>query len=581
MAWYDNGIQGKEKPFPTSAALTQPGAEQGISVYSCPDPVIIGSFSLNSNKGQGETYSILLNTFSLGTQLYLNVHTITRTTVDYFSAMVPYVTTYMTHGYNMTLKNGSNTLTLTGGNADSFLTDYYPGNAPIDLGFSIYGYWYAANNGNRYPQSAFPFGGSGAMLNNSIICVADSSGLSFYKAGYSVDGGPYGAEQIYINYPCPVSFICRIPATVLNDPKWFDPDADKYDPASDSSGGFGVGGNVPELPISPSYPGTNMDFPSLPTGASALGFNRLTLYKPSSSNLSDALDILYSDSDESTLETIIESCKKWWYKPEQYCISLMLSAVDASTSASKSIKFGKYDSEVVAPYVSSQWQVTDCGSINIPLKYGSFLDFEPHAKLKIYLPYIGLRTLNANECIGGTIAIKYYTDMLSGSSVCMMLVSRQGSNNTILYTFDCNVSMQIPLTSENYNTVISQLLSAGVAAGVAAAGPAGAGVIAAGAAGSMINAAANLGSPELTQSGNLSPNSGVLSYPKPYVCVQMPIPTTPANYNTEKGRPSNIYMSLSECKGFTVINNLHVDIPNITDEEISMIRNAFHKGVYM
>lgn len=581
MAWYDNGIVGT-KAYPTSAGLGQPALYYGYSFYNVNSPIIIDTFALNGNAGGGAHYKLLLNHFSLGTEIWLDVTT-TVTTNSSFSTMVPKAT-YITNTLTLQLKKADGTFTNIGSNTLYYLTDTWDSNLD-GLTFSINGYEYASRNGNleHNPAAAFPFGGLSAGLNNSVLCVKNGAYLEFYLAGYKTDAGPYGGDHVYVNFPCPVMLLGRIPESILNDPEYFNPQMDAYTPDEEGGVGFGEGGNIPDLPVSPSYPGTDMTFPNLPTGASAFGFSRLTLYKPTSSNLADALDILYSDSDESTLETIIESCKKWWYKPEQYCISLMLSPVDATTSSSKDIKFGKYNSGVSAPYVTSQWHITDCGTINVPLKYGSFLDFEPHAKLKIYLPYVGFRSLNANEIIGGSVAIKYYTDILTGVTVCMMLVTRTGSNNTILYTFDCNVNMQVPLTSENYNTVVSRLLSAGAMAGAAAAGL-GLGAISAKAAGALALGAAHSmnqgGTGDLTQSGNLSPNSGVLCYPKPYICVQMPIPTTPSNYNLEKGRPSNIFMSIGRCSGFTVISNLHVDIPGITDTEVNMIRQAFRQGVY-
>lgn len=587
MAWYDLGLNGT-RAMPGSP-INQPALSYGYSKWNSPSPAIIGTYSLNSGKDTGETYTLLLNTFSTGTQLYIQL-TVNNIHYDYINQLAPYESNVRQHGGQLFLKKGDSTVNLTGSNIGNrfFSSMGFGSKTPADALYSLYWCEYIFSNGALTAASGAPFYGSGAGLNVAIIGNVDSTGYNFYRAELASQSGPYTDQDIYVNFECPLTWIGRIPVSYLNDPGWFDPNLDALTDVPENGNGFGVGGNIPDLPVSPTYPGTNMTFPDLPTGASALGFGRLTLFKPSATNLANALDILYSDTDETTLETIVESCKKWWYKPEQYCISLMISPVNASAPLSKSVKFGKYDSEEVTPYVSDQWQITDCGSITIPLKFGSFLDFEPLAKLKIYLPFIGLRSLNANECIGGTLQIKYYTDMLTGVSICMILVSRTGSHNTILYTFDCNVGMQIPLTSENYSNVIGNLLSAGVAAGVAGAsfglgaiGGAAAGAAALGSAGSAANALGGLGSPELTQSGNLSANSGVLGYKKPYVCIQMPVPTTPSNYNHEKGRPANIYMNIGSCTGFTVISNLHADISGATDEEISMIEQAFKRGVHM
>lgn len=588
MAWYSSGLQGQTL-YGVSSSLNRPAyAEYGYTQYNCPGPVIVDSFALNPNATA--PYTIPLNTFS-NCQLFIDVLSISTWHVDYFSSMLRWGTDGVTQTCRMRIRKLSEPVdggTYIGDQfSQQYLTNYYDGGGqvPGDLAFSIYGIAYGLNGGIFYPHTAFPYGGKSAGLNNSILMVETAQGLDFHIAGFT---SYVTYADTTFEYACPVTArIGRLSTSILADRTYFDPEVDQ---GVDTGTGGSVGGgeNIPSLPVSPSYPGTDMTFPSLPTGASAFGFSRMALYKPSASQLADALDILYADSTESTLETIIESCKKWWYKPDQYCISLMLSPVNATTSASKNIKFGKYDSEVSAPYVADQYHITDCGTIDVPLKYGSFLDFEPHAKIKLYLPYVGFRTMNANEIIGGQIAIKYYTDLLTGASVCMVMVKRQGSNDTILYTFDCNLCVQVPLTSLSYSTVVQNLISAGVAsvtlgAGIATGGVAGAGAIFAGASGagqSALNAIGNSGSPDLTQSGSLSANTGVMCYPTPYICVQMPIPTTPANYTYEKGRPSNIYLSISACKGLTVINTLHVDIPGITDTEVEMIRQAFKRGVY-
>lgn len=591
MAWYDNGIG----TYKAKGSVTQPASEYAYNMENLIGGEMCDSISMDGNKPIGEPYNILLNSFSLGTQLYLEC-TPQLLRGNARAGLLGWDDlgfNFINTQFRAFLKKGSTKVyvsPLFSGSPFNFITSFDNGAFP-EYTFNCYKFNYiqAFNTGNTSPDNipgyAFPKGGSSAVLTNQIACVSTASGIEFYVCGFPARSGPYVPDDIYIDFNCPCYGLFTLSTSILNDPFWFDPVEDAYQP--DSGDGDGEGGNVPKLPINGDYPKDDIDFPDLPGGATAFGFSRLTLYKPTDNQLADALDILYTDSTESTLETIIESCKKWWYKPEQYCISLMIMPIDVSTSNSKVIKFGKYNSQVVAPYISNQWIITDCGSISVPLKYGTFYDFEPYAKVKIYLPFIGFRSLNANEVIGGTIAIKYYTDMLTGASVCHVKVTREGSSSAILYTFECNIGMQVPLTSNNYDTVVSNLLSAGVAGitmgiGAAAGGVAGAPAIyagAAGIAGSVVSGASNMGSPELTQSGNLSANTGMLSHKKPYICVQMPVPTTPSNYNNLKGRPSNIFANIGSCRGLTIVKNLHVDIPGATDEEKNLIKSAFERGV--
>lgn len=594
MGWWEDGLQG-ELSWQGSDGYSKP--VPGYDYTNLLNGSIVGSFSLNTNISIGQHYDILLNSFSMGTQIYLRLSPVDagHTTV-YDYQHDPCEIYLRRHNITAYLKQGDNIYWITSGVPGGALTYAYNYQAPAYSGFnhldsymfSVYYYNYLITGGKPETDwfNCYPRGGSGAVNTNQIAIVPKNDGIDIVVVGMQCIVNTGGDTSYLFDMPCQV--LCTIPSSMLNNPQLFNPGDDTYTPPEGT--GEGEGGNIPSLPISPTYPGTDIGFPTLPTGASAFGFSRLTLYKPTAEQLSDALDILYTDNDDgSALDIIIESCKKWWYKPEQYCISLMISPVDITTATLKNIKFGKYDSEVQSLYTTTQFHITDCGTITVPLKFGSFIDFEPHAKVKLYLPYVGFRAINANEVLGSIIAIKYYTDMLTGSSVAMVRIQREGSNNSILYTYECNLAVQVPMTSNNYNTVVSNILQAGVSAGIAAVGVATGGMAAApaafaGASGAIqgvVGAGSAAGSPELTQSGQLTANVGVMCHPKPYLAVSFPVPTTPNNYSMEKGRPSNMYLQLSRCKGLTVISEIHLDIPDAFPEEIEQIRSAFKRGVYM
>lgn len=568
MGFWQYGLQG-QNAFPTSGSLSYPYS----TLANLTGAKAVASFSLNSGVNMGDTYRILLNTFSLGTQLYLECYPTNDGDVS-LRQPVGGTGTLITHHIRLALKSGNNWIYPNMGYYQGAGTQYFSeirgGTAGFAaLNFNIYNYFYCMFMENNIPGYAYPRGGDGAALTNQIAMVSYSDHVSFYLMGHPCS---FDVGDVTYHYDCPCIEIGSISNTYLEDGSLFDAGRDGMsEEDSESSNGEG-GGNIPGLPTSPKYPSDNIDFPSLPTGASAFGFSRLNLFKCTDAILGNALDILYSDSTESTLETIIESCKKWWYKPDQYCISLMLSPVDATTSASKNIKFGKYDSGVSAPFVTSQWHEVNCGSINVPLKYGSFIDFEPHAKAKIFLPFIGFRSISINEIIGSTIYIKYHIDILTGVGVCMVKVVKQQSSSSVLYTYDCNVNIQVPLTANNYNQVVSSLLSASMSA-VSGNGM--------GAAAGLAQAASSLGSPDLSQSGSLSPNSGILSVLTPFVAIQMPVPSIPSGYNEQVGKPSNVYTAIGNLSGFTVCEDIHVNISGATSEEISMIEDAFHKGVFV
>lgn len=595
MAWYDNGLQGSNGgvAWPVSGGINQPAIEALFTGENIYGPAVCGSIALGSNSSG--SYTVLLNTFSTGAQIYDEITPEPFNTTLYLNETFPALPARAVwHKHNFYMKKGQDRFDLYDGQSQtgwSYLVEVTSG-LQENL-FSIYGYGYwksqPANKATFEYQTSFPRGGQDAGLTNQYACVRSGNDIDFYAIGRACEVGPFPGGNTKYKFDAPCSFLFRIPASLLNNPALFDPNNDSFTP-TDTGDGDGGGGNIPGLPISPDYPGDDIDFPGLPTGADAFGFGKLTMFKPTAAQLSDALDILYTDStDTSSIEKIVESFYKWFYKPEQYCVALMISPVSVTATTSRKIMFGKYDSGVFADYVASQYHIVDCGYIDVPLKFGSFVDFEPYAKAKLYLPFVGFRSINANEVMGGRIAIKYYVDILTGSAVAQVKVSKPQSNSSILYTYECNVCVQIPITSNNYNTVISSLLQAGLAVGVAGMGVAmgtmaGGAAMYAGASNAISGAAgagSAMGAPDVTQSGQLTSNTGVLCYPYPYITIQMPVPTSPSNYTTEKGRPSNIFMPLRNCSGFTVISDLHIDIPGAYGEEINQIRDAFRRGVYM
>ena len=537
----------------------------------------IGTISLNTGQAMDQPYNVLLNTFSLGTQLYARLYPRQREIIVNYDGSHIHVPS-VRHEFNLILKKGNNEISLgpVGGQYGYPSFEYMTGsNAPLGT-FNIFyaNYVQASQNDTVIPPPlAFPSAGVGGGCTNRIAMTVDSTGITFWVVGYSSSVTINGVKYMY-NTPClPIG---KLTAATLNSKDWFNPTEDGL--GEDSVGGD-PGGGVGNLPTAPTYPGTDIDFPSLPTGASAFGFSRMALYKPTAAQLGDALDILYSDSSESTLETIIESCKKWWYKPDQYCIGLMLSPVDASTNVSKNIKFGKYDSEVQAACVTDQYQIVDMGNVTVPLQYGSFLDFSGFAACKIFLPFVGFRSLNVDEVMGATIYCKYYVDMLTGSAVAMLKIARASCNSSIYYSFDCNVNVQVPLTANSYAQVVSSIITAGTAAiGTAVTGGLAAGGAAAVAGG--LGVAGHGFAADLTQSGNLSSNNGVLGSFTPYICVEFPVASQPSNFNTIKGKPSDIYTSLNNVSGFTVVDQVHLDgINTATDEEVKEIEAMLKSGV--
>lgn len=414
------------------------------------------------------------------------------------------------------------------------------------------------------PSRAFPLGKTGNT--HVLVCTADADGLKFWDLGYS------GTTPEDVSYISPLyGLVAFIPASLLNNPAWFNPDEDGLSPEErDTSQGSNIIND--DRDVQYDYPGEDVDFPSLPANG-VLGMGYYKIYNPNSSQLTNAFDILWTDGIGEWWEVL----SKIFYHPQDFIVSLMMTACPVTSSENSEIYFGKYPTNVYAPVVNSQWQVVDCGSIDVPLKYGSVLDYSPYQQAQIFLPFIGFRTLNVDQISGGKIAIKYYVDIFTGSAVCFMKISNIGSNNSVLYTFDCNVSMQVPITANNYSQLFTSLFSMGALA-VPAIGASGMAAVASKEIPSAMNTAG--ASHRVEQSGHLASNIGMLGNEKPYLILQQVNQSKPQGYENYNGYPSNITSSLSNLSGFTKIESIHLNI-TATDEEISEIESLLKTGVIL
>ena len=561
MAWYDHGIAGKngDMMLYASGGVTQPIT----GFYNLSGGRTVGSAAITEQ----EQHDTLLCTTASGTQIFLRVKRYTTPNVQYY--LPTELKTQANYYSCIYLKKGTSEL-FFGEDTYSFASVIAGENNIYDANIRLYpnGPWVdhkVVSPNVCYPVSARSGGGT-----QQIAMTVDATGIKFWEVGFSC----VTTANIEFSQPC--RMIGKIAASALENAFWFDQGEDGISDEDfyNNTGGIPGGG----YPVDFSYPGTDIDFPGLPSGASALGFGKMHIFHPTSAQLGSALDILWSDTDETTLETIVESCKKWWYKPEQYCVSLMLMPVDIS-GTNQNIYFGKYDTGVSAPAIASQWQMIDCGSVTVPLKSNTAFDFSPYVKAMLFLPYIGFRAINVNECMGGTISVKYYVDMFTGSALCFVKVGNPYSNTSVLYTYECNIAQQVPINSENYSNIITSLIHASVSLGSVAISPGvGAGIAAAGVAAS---ASQGLGNPDVQTSGQLSSNTGALGAEYPYVVLHFPVQSMPSGFIYQNGYPSDVNVQLSAISGYTEVAKIHLDISGATQEELNEIESLLKAGVIL
>lgn len=337
-------------------------------------------------------------------------------------------------------------------------------------------------------------------------------------------------------------------------------------------------GNNPENNIAPdsSFPdGGNGDydndsdpipFPSLPTlGAVNSGF--LTIFNPSIQELRDIGSFLWSEAS-SVWNNIMQ------YQSSAFDLIVSLSVVPVTPPISGNIplKIGGVSTGVSCAPVTSQYMSFDCGTFDVNEYYGNALDYGAYTKIWCMLPFCGVHELKTDEVMDGSLSIRYNIDLVTGDCVACLLCNRHGLNS-VLYQFDGNMSMQIPLTGRDFATYYGNIASGalGIGAGLATGNISGA----VGSAMSIM-----MSKPQVHHAGNLSNNHGFLGVTTPYLIIERPIQSYPANANAFYGYPCNQTKKLGDLSGYTEVEASVLNIP-CTDDEVALIREKLSDGVIL
>lgn len=332
-----------------------------------------------------------------------------------------------------------------------------------------------------------------------------------------------------------------------------------------------------------------IDFPDLPTGG-ALESGSLIAHRV----VSQTLEVIFTKLWDLTL---INTWLKSLEDPMDAIVSLHALPVSPQVvSDPNNIYIGNLDMGISSPLVTSQYVAVDCGSLTLNEFWGSALDYSPYTRVEIYLPFIGVRTLKTEDVMKTTIAIKYYVDVLTGDCIAFIKCGI-----SVLYTFNGNCKMSIPLSARSTDALQKVLVAAGLAVaggsvavggGAAAAAAtkapqiAAAGLTAEAAnmqAGSlMLSSAANIASTKInvSRSGDVTGSPGIMGEYVPYLIIHRPVQSLAKDYNKFKGYTANLTKKLGDLSGYTEVEYINLQgIPNATADEMAEIKSLLTSGV--
>ena len=320
----------------------------------------------------------------------------------------------------------------------------------------------------------------------------------------------------------------------------------------------------------------------------------IAVYHPTASELysfSRWLWVTYSDASNTQLI---------WNNPFDGVIGCHELYCTPTDIGRRTIKCGFLDSGIDSAIISRYTEI-NCGNIVIPEYYGNYLDYSPYTKVHVYLPFIGIMQLNADDIIGHAVNITYRIDEYNGSCIAMIRSAKttQHQNeeydlDALLYQFEGNCAVEVPLSGGSQANIriaamtgIMQLATSvvGGAYGGLMSGNAGMAVGGAvmGLGSGLASAASNLlhAKSSVQKSGQFGASYGAMGEKKPFFIINRPVQVQVMNYNLEYGFPAHKFVTIGACTGFLRCREVNVISARATNEEKNKIEELLKTGVFV
>ena len=308
----------------------------------------------------------------------------------------------------------------------------------------------------------------------------------------------------------------------------------------------------------------------LPT-TSIIDTGMCSIYLPSKALLKDFSNYLWSND-------FFDNILKNYQSPLENIISLSIIPAIAQPDDARYISIGNCTTNILCTITNEQYVSVECGKIDLKEHYGNFSDYSPNTSIDIYLPYIGYRQIDIDDFMAGKIRVRYQCDILTGDCVAEIYSEGKGKSK-LMYTFNGNISYNVPLSGANYLQYYLSIVSGignvatGVAQGIGGNPLGGIGAAASGV-GQILTS-----KPAYGRSGSLGSAAGYLSYRRPFLVRKSPINTTAKNLAQESGYISNKGQKIGEYSGFTKCAAVVLDGITATKSELDEIETLLKEGV--
>lgn len=372
--------------------------------------------------------------------------------------------------------------------------------------------------------------------------------------------------EVHSTFYIPLAFNNRMEDWETYYEEEYTPDEEPFDPSDDE-------------PYEPTKDDTSdlIDIPADPViGVTSCGF--INVYKPGIGALTGLGDILFPNVASATdvMDAILKLCETLANQNLiNYVIDCHVIPTTPVVGNNSNIKVGFRNTGISVPVVTSDYINVSCGSLHLAEYFGGFPDYGNISRCKLYLPFIGFVDLKPEFWQNSILRVDYKFNVIDGSFMAYVRSSSSKSQlaNSVIAQYSGNACMHFPLTGVNYSNMVSGI----VGAAMAASSGGGTSAILGGAY-SAANAIAQGG--DTQQSNGYNSTAAILGVRTPYLLIERPVPSYPANYRHDKGYPSNISTFLLNVSGFTVIEDIDLSGIPLTETELTELRSLLADGVY-
>lgn len=233
-------------------------------------------------------------------------------------------------------------------------------------------------------------------------------------------------------------------------------------------------------------------------------------------------------------------------------------------------------SDPTGAHLRGRWVTKNGGSVTLKEVWGTYRDYTD-TQVSIFLPFVGVRQLDPQLCVGKTLELRCYIDAYTGDVLWLLRSSNTGiggkfyESGGFIGRWSGNCATEIPIGRIDNTRALATLI--GGLSGIVMApftGGASLGATGASLAGMLTGGAQSMG----VVSGNITGHLGTADILYPYLIVQRSVPDYPNGWRGRIGAVKNQSYSCDDLSGFTLFSQIFLEnMEGASGEEIDALRN--------